>query len=341
MFASVVVSTYNRRKILQRTIQSLLNQSLTNDKYEIIVVDDCSVDDTAEYMNGISKSGTGIIYVRHIQNEGRVVTRNDGIKVARGEIIIFIDDDNVPDENFIQEHLKCYEQNKGEKIAVMGNASYAPEVIGNSNFAKFMQSRYLGNRSESSRSTLDYNDLPARCLGTLNCSVKRLDLLEVGMFDNSFRYYGGEDEYLGQCLKKKGIRLVFADKARTLHYDILSLTRYKQKTMEAAKFGLNILINKSPEYLENTKIKHLIPISLKNDKFIRILIKSTIRIVLNRYTIYLLERWATYIDHISFLYYSYIYRALIAGWIISGQKLKLNNNVFVSYDIDSNNSRDI
>jgi glycosyltransferase involved in cell wall biosynthesis len=340
MYASVVVPTFNRKEVLERTINGLLNQSLTKTEYEIIVVDDCSVDETSVYMDKIAESESSIIYIRHEQNEGRVVTRNDGIKAARGEIVIFLDDDNLPDKNFIQAHLNCYEQNKGDKVAVMGNVSYAPEVIGNSNFARFMQSRYLGNRTESSRSTLDYNNLPSRCLGAGNCSVRRLDLLEVGMFDNSFRYYGGEDEYLGHCLKEKGVRLVFADKARTLHYDILSLSRYKQKTLESAKYGLKILMDKSPEYLENTMLKYLIPLSFKKDKFPRLLIKATIKLVLNSCTVYLIERWAKYTDRISLLHSHYLYRALIAGWIISGLKIKSNDSNFVSYDV-SNKSKEI
>jgi glycosyltransferase involved in cell wall biosynthesis len=324
MLASVVVPTFNRKEMLERLIISLLDQSLAKTDYEIIVVDDCSLDETSVCMHKFSESEPSIIYIRHEQNEGRVVTRNDGIKAATGEIVIFLDDDNLPDKNFIQEHLNCYEKYKNDKIAVMGNVSYAPEVIGNSNFAKFMQSRYLGNRSESSRSIIDYNNLPSRCLGTLNCSARRLDLLEVGMFDNSFRYYGGEDEYLGQCLKEKGVRLVFVEKARTVHYDIVSLSIYKKKILESAKHGLKILMEKKPEYLENTMVKYLVPLSFKKDKPSRVMIKAAIRLALNSCNIYLIERWAKNTDRIFLLYNHYLYRALIAGWIIRGLKNKSN-----------------
>jgi glycosyltransferase involved in cell wall biosynthesis len=329
MYVSVVIPTYNRKTVLERTIHSLLNQTLSVDKYEIIVVDDCSIDDTSEYLRRISENALNMTYIRHQQNEGRVVTRNDGIKAAHGDVIILTDDDNVPAHNFVEKHLKYYDQD--EKVAVVGNVSYASEIIGNSNFAIYLQSRYLGNRPKSRRSNLDYNNLPPRCFGTLNCSARKIDLLEVGMFDSSFRYYGGEDEYLGQCLKEKGIRLVFGNDAHTVHYDLLSLARYKDKILESAKYGLNILSKKKPDYLENTMLKYLIPVSLKKDKLSRIFIKATLRAVLNRGAIYLVERWATYTDHFSFLYCYYIYRALISGWIIRGQKLKYKDNVFVSY----------
>jgi len=331
MYSSVVIPTYNRRKILEKTIYSLLNQTLSTDKYEIIVVDDCSCDDTLEYMSKIVNSNSNVTFIRHQQNKGRVITRNDGIKTAKGDLIIFLDDDNVPRNNFVEEHIKCYAQNHNGRIAVIGNASYALEVIGDSNFAKYLQSRYLGNRLISECSTLDYNNLPARCLGTLNCSILRVDLIEVGMFDNRFRHYGGEDEYLGYCLKEKGIRLIFGEKACTLHYDNLSIPRYKQKILESAKHGLAVLKNISPEYIQNTQVKYLIPISTKKDRISVFLAKVIIRVVLNSCTIYFIEHWMILTDRIPFVYCASLYRMLIAGWLIQGQKLKLIDGEFVSY----------
>lgn len=332
MYASIVMPTYNRRKILEQTITALLKQTVPSTKYEIIVVDDCSKDTTAEYMAEIIKIKPSVKFIQHHENKGRVATRNDGLKAASGDIVIFLDDDNVPEIDFIEEHLKYYESNSNAKIAVMGNVNYAPEVIGNSNFAKFMQSRYLGNRSGKERSGVDYHDLPARCLGTLNCSMRRVDVIEVGMFDNDFRYYGGEDEYLGQCLKEKGVRLIFGEGARTLHYDILSLPRYKQKMLESAKFGLRILKNKSPQYFESTHVKYLPPPSMKKDNLQRLMVKIFIRAILNNLTIYCIEKWLTITDHVSSLYSSSLFRMVLAGWIIQGQKFEHNNDVFVKYE---------
>jgi glycosyltransferase involved in cell wall biosynthesis len=225
---TVIIPTYNRKSVLELTIIALMNQTAERSKYEVIVIDDCSADNTAEYMMQVIASEPNVKYIQHKENKGRVVTRNDGIKTACGDIVIFLDDDNIPARNFVEEHLKCYEANPKDKIAVMGNVSYAFNVIGKSNFARYMQSRYLGNRSGKECSGINFKDLPARCLGTLNCSMRRVDLLKAGIFDDSFRYYGGEDEYLGQCLKGKGVRLVFGGGAHSLHYDIVSLPRYKQ-----------------------------------------------------------------------------------------------------------------
>jgi glycosyltransferase involved in cell wall biosynthesis len=331
MYASVIIPTYNRKTILENTLKSLLNQTAGRSAYEVIVIDDCSIDNTAEYMRQIIVSESNVKFIQHDENRGRVITRNDGISKACGDIVIFLDDDNVPARNFIEEHMKFYESKPEDKIAIMGNVSYAPEVIGKSNFSRFMQSRYLGNRSNRERSGIDYKDLPARCLGTLNCSARRVDLIEAGKFDESFLHYGAEDEYLGQCLKGNGVRLIFGENAHSLHYDILSLHRYKQKILETAKFGLNVLKTKSPQYFESTQVKYLLPISLDKDNLKRIIAKVIIKAALNRFTVLCIEKWLTTTDTISSLYFAPLYRILIAGWIIHGQKLK-RDDVYVKYE---------
>ncbi len=331
MYASVVIPTYNRKSILELTVKALLNQTAESSTYEVIVVDDCSVDTTAEYMSQVVTSESNVKYIRHEENKGRVISRNDGVHKAIGDIVIFLDDDNIPAKNLVEEHMKYYKQNPYHQIAVMGNVSYAPEVVGNSNFAKFLQSRYLGHRTGKEHLGIDFNDLPSRCLGTLNCSMRRVDLLEAGMFDESFRYYGGEDEYLGQCLKENGVRLIFGENARSLHYDTLSLHRYKRKMLESAKFGLKILKTKSPQYLESTQVKYLLPISIDKDSFKLIIAKVIIKATLNRFTVFCMEKSLALIDSIPPLYFATLYRMLLAGWIIQGQKLK-GDDAYVNYE---------
>lgn len=332
MYASIVIPTYNRRDILENTLNSLLNQSISFEQYEIIVVDDCSSDNTYDYMQNMCKLAHKLTYIRHNNNEGRVQTRNDGIKASHGEIVIFLDDDNVPDYNFVEAHILCHSRHIGQSIAVMGNASYCDEIIRESNFARFLQSRYLGFRSSSDRMTIDYENLPSRCLATLNCSMRRSDLLAVGMFDNAFRYYGGEDGYMGYCLNQIGIKIVFEENARTLHYDDISILRYKNKILETSKFGINILLEKCPDFLEKTKLVHLLPIDLQKDTHTRIITKIFIRSILNPLTLKAVERLALFTDKCSFFYVSAMYRFLIAGWSIQGQKLKADKNVFVTYE---------
>ena len=87
---SVVITTYNRAVLLPRAVRSVLAQ--TYEDYELIIVDDCSTDDTPDVIRTFEDSR--IHAVRHADNMGQCAARNTGIRLARGEYIAFLDDDD-------------------------------------------------------------------------------------------------------------------------------------------------------------------------------------------------------------------------------------------------------
>ena len=87
---SAIITTYNRACLLPRAVSSVLSQ--TYDDYEVIIVDDCSTDDTQQVVDAITDSR--IRHIRHEVNKGVSAARNTGIANARGEYIAFLDDDD-------------------------------------------------------------------------------------------------------------------------------------------------------------------------------------------------------------------------------------------------------
>lgn len=87
---TVVVPTYNRASLLVRAIGSVLAQTLRN--WELIVVDDCSTDETEQVVRSFSDDR--IKYIRHDRNRRVSAARNTGIRCARGEYVAFLDDDD-------------------------------------------------------------------------------------------------------------------------------------------------------------------------------------------------------------------------------------------------------
>ena len=87
---SVIIPTRNRARFLAGAVKSVLEQSYND--FEIIVVDDCSSDDTTALME--SFRGSGIRYFRHDRRLGGASARNTGIHQSTGEYIAFLDDDD-------------------------------------------------------------------------------------------------------------------------------------------------------------------------------------------------------------------------------------------------------
>lgn len=87
---SVVIATYRRAALVPRAIRSVLDQTVAS--LEVIVVDDASPDDTERAVNAIDDAR--IRYIRHELNRGLPASRNTGMRLARGEFIAFLDDDD-------------------------------------------------------------------------------------------------------------------------------------------------------------------------------------------------------------------------------------------------------
>lgn len=89
---TVYIPTYNRVNLLERAVNSVLNQGYKN--LEIIIVDDCSTDGTVAYLEYIAATDSRIRYFLKKQNSGACVSRNIAIKNAKGIFITGLDDDD-------------------------------------------------------------------------------------------------------------------------------------------------------------------------------------------------------------------------------------------------------
>ncbi len=91
---SVIVPTWNRRELVREAVESLWRQTLPHDRYEIIVVDNCSTDGTGEMFAGLAaQSPCALTYHRMPENGGPVRSRNAGAGLARAPLLAFTDSD--------------------------------------------------------------------------------------------------------------------------------------------------------------------------------------------------------------------------------------------------------
>lgn len=94
---SVIIPTHNREKLLKRAIESVLNQTFND--YEIIIVDDHSVDNTKKLVASYPE----IRYYKNRKNLGPAGSRNKGFELSKGEYIVYLDDDNEFLPTFLEE----------------------------------------------------------------------------------------------------------------------------------------------------------------------------------------------------------------------------------------------
>lgn len=99
---SIIMPTYNRGYIIEKAIQSVINQTYKN--WELIVVDDASEDNTENIVKAIKDSR--IVYLRNDYNCGANYSRNLGCKLAKGEFFAFLDSDNFWENEKLELQLK-------------------------------------------------------------------------------------------------------------------------------------------------------------------------------------------------------------------------------------------
>ena len=101
---SVIIPIYNVASYLPRCLDGLLNQTLTD--IEIILIDDCSTDNSLEIALNRAKTDNRIKVIASEKNQGAAVARNKGLDIAQGEYLGFIDPDDTIDLNYYEELYK-------------------------------------------------------------------------------------------------------------------------------------------------------------------------------------------------------------------------------------------
>ncbi len=109
---TVVVPCYNVEKYVEKCIDSIMNQTYKN--LEIILVEDCSTDNTYDIIKKYPKKDKRIKVIKNEKNSGLSFSRNAGIKAATGKYIGFIDSDDYITENFYENLLKAMKKAKAE-----------------------------------------------------------------------------------------------------------------------------------------------------------------------------------------------------------------------------------
>mgnify|MGYP001314999872 CR=1 FL=1 len=105
---SIITPSYNSAKFIAETIQSVQNQ--THKSWEMIIVDDGSLDNTETIVTSILKKDSRIQFHKLSKNSGPAIARNTGIKIAKGNYLTFLDADDIWFKTFIENSIKTIKE---------------------------------------------------------------------------------------------------------------------------------------------------------------------------------------------------------------------------------------
>lgn len=220
--AVVVIPTHNRASSIVATLDALDRQDCPIGRFEVVVVANACTDDTMARVDGCRVSYP--LRAIAIEQASASLARNTGASNGRAPIVIFLDDDIMPDPWFVKEHVAAHEMSAsepegGSHRVVMG---YLPARLQPQRdwFAIVLRGWWeaMFDRMRDPGHRFAYSDLLSG-----NFSMSRDRFLALGGFDTDLQCH--EDYELGYRLIAAGAQFVFAERASGTHADETRLPR--------------------------------------------------------------------------------------------------------------------
>jgi GT2 family glycosyltransferase len=230
ILVSVIITTYNRCEALKETLRALSHQTLAPERYEVLVVDNGCSDATSSFLASC-RLACALKTFREPQNVGISAARNIAIRNARGRFIIFVSDDLIVPENFIDSHVETLEEFQG--YWVVGGFQQLSSLT-ETPFGRYLDHLEKTFEEDRKSGSLGPNIWEMSCPTARNLSVPRADLQRIGLFDEQFRN-SCEDQDLAHRASKIGIRFLYNTAISCLHNDQSGeLKRYCQAQRRGA-----------------------------------------------------------------------------------------------------------
>lgn len=227
---SVVLPNFNGRNLLERNIPSLL-QALGDLENEIIVVDDCSSDDSVQFLKTTYPS---IKVIQNKQNFGFSTTCNNGIHAARLELICVVNTDVTFTPDYFSKVINEFDDpaifavkgniiNYGKSFEDIINIDRTGQLYYKRGFLRFSSSNPLLERT-----VINCNDKNFVFLGC--CFVcNREMIVTLNGFDAIYSPFYWEDADLAQRGMKRGYKLVYLPDACVYHQASSTISKYRSK----------------------------------------------------------------------------------------------------------------
>ncbi|HHB89677.1 MAG TPA: glycosyltransferase [Anaerolineae bacterium] len=230
---SVIIPAYNAEKELARCLMALEYQTLPQDEYEVIVVDDGSQDGTAD----VAKAhGARVLKLDHM---GPAAARNAGAELARADIIVFTDADCEPAPDFLERLIEPFD------APLISGTRGVYRTQQTSLVARFVQLEYEERYQRIARLQKEKGSVDA--LDTSYAAYRREVFLEAGGFDTRYRHAAGEDHELSFRLAHAGHTFRFVPDAAVYHWHVETMRQYARRKFRIG-YWKAFLSKQHPEY---------------------------------------------------------------------------------------------
>ena len=224
---SIVVPNYNGEITIKKCLDFIFSQNYDN--FEVVVVDDCSTDNSIEIIRSYQK----VKLIELNKNQGPAVARNEGADNSKGDIIVFVDSDVCLPESALSLIKKTFEEEQDTQ-AIVG----MPD-----RFCKFenMCSQHFNLRVH-----FNYLNLPpyiSIIYGSI-FAVRRKTFFEVGGLDARFKTAGVEDDDLGIRISQKGYKIKHLKNLQINHYKPVSLRKLIKNDFFRAADRIKLMLRK-------------------------------------------------------------------------------------------------
>ncbi len=260
---TVVLATYNRRSILERTLDALDIQSVQ--EFSVVVVDDGSTDDTWTWLKARAAKSSRLSILRK-DNQGQGKARNRGLEQVNVGLVLFIGDDIIAPRDFVAQHLAAHDNGSSEPKAVVGFTDWHRDDVRVTPLLEMINTQ--GHQFGYAHMQPG-QEVPFTCFYTSNISLPR-QLLGDAPFDPAFAEYGWEDVELGYRLSREGLKILYHPDASALHLHPMNLKSVFARQRQVGR-GMHTLLRLHPELAGSPHLapenppkwfplgKHLIP----------------------------------------------------------------------------------
>lgn len=225
---SVIIPMYNSEKTIIQTLGGLEDQ--TRKDFEVIIVDDGSTDNSPKLVTEFKNQSELSIKLIHQKNSGPAKARNLGVKHSEGDIIIFLDSDCIPPENWIEEMIKPLD---GEIVGC--NCGYRVKNK-KSLIARHVEYEIAKRHEKMVGRIID-------TIGSYSASFLKDIFLRAGGFNSEYKSASGEDFDLAFRIRKMGYKLIFTDKTFVYHYHPDTLKRYLKQQYLRGYWRVKMYLN--------------------------------------------------------------------------------------------------